>query len=258
MDLEGKRVIITGGSGGMGSALVKVLVAAGATVASFDRLPDPGMAMVEAANAAGPGKASFHVIDLTDRDAVFAGFAEAARQMGGVDSLVHTAGVHRAAAPMDVTMDLYDLIMDANVRGTVVANQAIFEAMKASGGGSIINFGSVSGLRPEAESPIYSTSKGAVHSWTRSLAHAWGEHAIRVNAILPIIATPMYRAAKAAMTQEARLAFERDTEGGIPLGKAYGDAERDLGPVVAFLVSDASRFITGQLLPVDGGLASVR
>lgn len=79
-----------------------------------------------------------------------------------------------------------------------------------------------------------------------------------MNAVLPIIAAPMYRAAKEAMAPDAREQFERDTEGGIPLRKAYGDSARDLGPVLVLFASDASRFITGQLIPVDGGLASVR
>lgn len=256
MQLEGKRIIVTGGSGGMGAEVIAVLTAEGATVTAVDVTDDPGRRYAE--DAPGPGSASFATADVTDREQVTRVFNTAIETMGGLDCLVNTAGVLRPHTAENVTDDVYDLIFGVNVKGTMISNQAVFSALRENKGGTIINFGSISGLRPEPTSIVYSASKGAVHSWTRSLAHAWGQHGIRVNAILPIIATPMYHAAKDAMTLEQREQFARETEGGIPLGKAYGDAARDLGPVLVFFASDASRFITGQLIPVDGGLASVR
>lgn len=255
MQLEGKRIIVTGGSGGMGAEVIAVLTAEGATVTAVDLTDDPGQHYAQ--EAPGPGSATFATVDITDRDHVNRVFNAAIEDMGGLDCLINTAGVLRPHTTETVTDDIYDLIFDVNAKGTMISNQAVFQALRDNGGGTIINFGSISGLRPEPTSVLYSASKGAVHSWTRSLAHAWGEHGIRVNAILPIIATPMYRAAKEAMTAEQREQFERETEGGIPLGKAYGDSARDLGPVLVFFASNASRFITGQLIPVDGGLASV-
>ena len=259
MEVSGKKVIVTGGSGGMGTAIVRVLVANGALVTSVDLVSDRGCSVVEDANkAGGPGKGWYREVDLRRRDSVFPVFAEAAEEMGGLDALVHTAGVHRLTAATEVTDEVYDLIMDVNVRGTVIANQAAFEPMNRSGGGSIINFGSISGLRAEPTSLIYSASKGAVHSWTRSLSQVWGQYRIRVNAVLPIMATPMAQAAMDEMTdEEVNANFGRDWSQ-IAIGNKWGDAERDLCPVVAFLISDASHFITGQLLPVDGGLIGVR
>ena len=258
MDLSGKKVIVTGASGGMGAAIVKVLAQMGASVAGVDILAEPGTTTAQEANAKGPGQAIFCSVDLTSQAAVAETFDAIVGELGGLDALVHTAGIVQTAKPEDVSAEHYDMVMNVNVRGTCISNQAVFKALKQNGGGSIINFGSVSGLRPEPDGIVYSMSKGAVHSWTRSLAHAWGEHGIRANAILPIIATPMYRNYKASLTEQERLDFERETEGGIALGKAYGDAERDLAPVVAFLISEASRFVTGQLIPVDGGLITVR
>ena len=255
MDVAGKKVIVTGGSGGMGTALVKVLAANGAIVTSLDMADQPGQQVVDDANqAAGETRAWFITADLTDRASVNAAFAQAVERMGGLDALVHTAGVHRITDMTDEDDATYALIMDVNVRGTVLTNLAACKAMQQSGGGSIVNFGSVSGLRPEPSSLYYSASKGAVHSWTRSLSRDVDKHAIRVNAILPMMATPMAHAAREAMTQEEILAaFGHDWD-----KVKWGNAEQDLAPVVGFLVSDASHFITGQLLPVDGGLFHVR
>ena len=125
--------------------------------------------------------------------------------------------------------------------------------MKKSGGGSIINFGSISGLRPEPSASAYSAAKGAVHSWTRTASGTWGKDNIRVNAILPAMATPMYYAARERSTKEENIASHWRNSVPISLGQEYGDPDKDLAPVMVFFSSDSSRFITGQLIPVDGG-----
>ena len=144
-----------------------------------------------------------------------------------------------------------------NVRGTMLTNQVAHRYMTVSGGGSIINFGSISGQRPEPSAAAYSAAKGAVHSWTRTAAGTWGKDNIRVNAILPAMATPMYLEARARATPEQNTASYWRNQASIAMGGEYGDPDRDLGPVMVFLASDASRFITGQLIPVDGGQTSV-
>ncbi|WP_164667264.1 SDR family oxidoreductase [Virgibacillus doumboii] len=141
---------------------------------------------------------------------------------------------------------------------TMITNQEAFKAMRDQDKGVIINYGSISGLRKEAGATLYSASKGAVMSWTRSVAAEWGPHGIRVNAVLPAIHTPMYEAARSQLTPEQLEAMETENRKEIPLGGKYGDPDEDLGPVMTFLASDASRFITAQLLPVDGGQATVR
>ncbi|MCV2394443.1 SDR family oxidoreductase [Actinotalea sp. M2MS4P-6] len=256
MQLEGKRIIVTGGAQGMGEATVRAYLAEGARVAAMDVQDEAGHAVVESAAADGAG-AYFHV-DVADRGAVEDGFAEAVSWLGGLDVLAHVAGVIRTQRPEEIDDASWDLVMNVNVKGTMLTNQAAFRAMQEQGSGAIINFGSVSGLRAEPRGAIYSASKGAVHSWTRTVAAAWGRSGIRVNAILPIIATPMYEKNRASMTPAQLERFTRETEQAIPLGGRYGDADRDLAPVMVFFASEASRFITGQLIPVDGGLASVR
>jgi 3-oxoacyl-[acyl-carrier protein] reductase len=140
----------------------------------------------------------------------------------------------------------------------MLTNQAAHRYIKAAGGGSIINFGSISGQRPEPSAAAYSAAKGAVHSWTRTAAGTWGADNIRVNAILPAMATPMYEEARARATDEENVASYWRNLSSIALGQEYGHPDRDLGPVMVFLASDASRFITGQLIPVDGGQTNVR
>lgn len=259
MELEGKRIIITGGARGMGAATVRAYVRAGAEVTAMDLDDELGQEVVEKANADGPGNATYLHVDVADRASVEAAFEEAVNSMGGLDVLAHPAAIQRSDVADEVSDDDWDLMFAVNVRGTMLTNQAAFKAMKAGGqGGSIINFGSISGLRPEPSAPAYSASKGAVHSWTRTAAATWGAEGVRVNAILPAIATPMYDEAIARLTPEQAEAHRWQNEESIAMGKKYGDPDRDLAPVMVFFASEASRFITGQLIPVDGGQTNVR
>ncbi len=258
MELQGKRIVIIGSASGMGAATVRTYLAAGATVVAMDTNDEDGQAVVDAANDQGPGRATYRHVDVSQRASVEDAFDAAVSELGGLDVLAHPAAVQRPVAPEDITDEDWALMMDVNVKGTVLTNQAAFRAMRDHGGGSIINFGSISGLRPEPGAAAYSASEGAVHSWTRTAAAAWGAHGVRVNAILPAIATPMYDQALERMTPEQLEAHRWMNEESIAMGKRYGDPDRDLGPVMIFFASDGSRFISGQLVPVDGGQISVR
>ena len=143
-------------------------------------------------------------------------------------------------------------MFSVNVKGTMLTNQIAYKYMKESGGGSIINFGSISGLRPEPSASAYSAAKGAVHSWTRTASGTWGKDNIRVNANF------LQWQRQCIMLQERDRPKKKILHliGGmlfISLGQEYGDPDRDLAPVMVFFASDSSRFITGQLIPVDGG-----
>ncbi|WP_129843721.1 SDR family NAD(P)-dependent oxidoreductase [Streptomyces sp. RFCAC02] len=258
MDLNGHRIIVTGSARGMGAATLRAYVGAGARVVGMDLDKDGGEKVAEDARRAGPGSASFMVADISDPEDVTRAFDAAARTLGGLDVLAHPAAIQRPGDAATVTPADWDMMMAVNVRGTMLVNQAAHRLMAPNKRGSIINFGSVSGLRAEPVAPAYSASKGAVHSWTRTAAGAWGADGVRVNAILPAIATPMYQEARARMTEDQLTANYWQNEQSIALGQKYGDPDRDLGPVMVFLASDASRFITGQLIPVDGGQTSVR
>lgn len=257
MSLLGKRIIVTGGAQGIGESAVRAFVTAGATVFSLDLKEDIGRVACENANAAGPGSVQFIKCDVSDRGQVDSAFDQAASAMGGLDVLAHIAGVHRHAATHDVPDDVIQWTYAINVNGTIYTNGAAYRHMHQNGG-AIINFGSESGLTAEINNAVYGSSKAAVHAWTRSVAREWGAKGIRVNAVLPYVVTPMYADFRAALSPEDLAAHDHATAEQIPLGGKFGDPDRDLSPVLVFLAGEGSRFITGQLIPVDGGLIAVR
>jgi NAD(P)-dependent dehydrogenase (short-subunit alcohol dehydrogenase family) len=254
MELTNKKIIVTGSAQGIGASTVRAYVAAGAQVVAMDVDAEKGEAAV--ANAEGPGSASFIKCDVGDRAEVDAAFDEAAKRMGGLDVLAHVAGVHRHAATHDVPDETLSWLFNINVNGTIYTNGAAYRHMQK--GGSIINFGSESGLTAEINNAVYGASKAAVHAWTRSVAREWGAQGIRLNAVLPYMVTPMYERFREALSKEDLAAHDKATAEQIPLGGKFGNADTDLAPVMVFLAGDGSRFITGQLIPVDGGLISVR
>lgn len=258
MRLENKRIIVTGAASGMGAASVRCFVSHGARVVAMDVNERGGRTVVDQANEAGPGHAAFLPADVASSASVAQAFEAAVEAMGGLDVLANPAAIQRQSSASDVEVDDWDRMFAINTRGTMLTNQCACRYMRQGPGGSIINFGSISGLRPEPSACAYSASKGAVHSFTRTAAHTWGEYGIRVNAILPAIATPMYDAALARLDEAERTAHHWQNLSSIAMGQAYGDPDRDLGPVMVFLASDDSRFVTGQLLPVDGGQVNVR
>ena len=258
MRLQGKRIIVTGAARGMGAATLRSYVQAGAQVVGMDLPGTKAASVAQSASAQGPGAAEFMACDVSQTHSVETAFGEAARRLGGLDALAHPAAIHRFSDASTVAVEDWDLMFAVNVRGTMLTNQVARRHMKDSGGGSIINFGSISGQRPEPSAASYSTAKGAVHAWTRTAAGTWGADNIRVNAILPAMDTPMYREALSSATDEARVEGDRVNLASIFMGGKYGDPDLHLGPVMVFLASDDSWFITGQLIPVDGGQTSVR
>lgn len=258
MELAGKRIIVTGSASGMGAATVRVFAQAGAHVIGMDVSDDAGTQVSDEANSVGPGKAGYMHVDVAYKNSVEAAFSAAVDVMGGLDVLVHPAAIQRSSDAGDVSVEDWDLMFAINVRGTMLTNQVAHRFICEAGGGAIINFGSISGQRPEPSAAAYSASKGAVHAWTRTAAGTWGKDKIRVNAILPAMATPMYKEAMARASEEQQTAAYWMNRRTIAMGEEYGDPDTDLGPVLVFLASDASRFITGQMIPVDGGQTSVR
>jgi 3-oxoacyl-[acyl-carrier protein] reductase len=256
--LEGKRIIVTGGAQGIGDATVRAYAAEGATVTSLDVNGERGRMVAAEATAAGPGSVAFSEADVSDRAGVDAVIDAAVASMGGLDVLVNVAGIQRHAPVHDIPEDLLQRLFAINIYGTINTNSAAYRHMHGNGGGAIVNFGSESGLTAELNNALYGMSKAAVHNWTRSVARDWGPEGIRVNAVLPYVVTPMYAEFRAALTTEELAAHDKATAEQIPLGGKFGDPDRDLAPVLVFLASDASHFITGQLIPVDGGLISVR
>ncbi len=258
MQLQDKRIIVTGAARGMGAATVRAYVKAGARVVAMDVNDPLGSEVADSASGMGPGEASYLHVDVSDQDSVRSAFAAAAERLGGLDALAHPAAIQRSSDAGEVSVEDWDMMFAVNVRGTMLTNQAAHRYLRDSGGGSIINFGSISGQRPEPSAAAYSAAKGAVHAWTRTAAGTWGADNIRVNAILPAMATPMFEEARARPYDAEKLARYQTHTVDIAMGGEYGDPDKHLGPVMVFFASDASWFITGQLIPVDGGQTNVR
>ncbi|MBA1204276.1 SDR family oxidoreductase [Pseudomonas capeferrum] len=257
MQLSGRKAIVTGGARGIGASVVRAYVEQGAQVVSLDVLDEQGTALVAELERSYPGQAMFLRCDIAHKDQVDAAFSEAVAWLGGLDVLANVAAVERTALAEAIAQPDWDLIFDVNVRGTLHTNQAAFPHLQERGG-RIINFGSAAGLGGMPGAAHYAASKGAVLAWTRTLAQEWARYGITVNALAPMIWTPMYDTHRAKMSAAELAAHDQMLSRLIPLGGKLGDAEQDLAPVMVFLAGEGSRFITGQTLCVDGGTVPVR
>src|SRR5579875_2975990 len=240
MLLAGRRIIVTGGASGIGAATALAYVREGARVAVLDIDDAGGQRVAAEAGAA----ACYEPCDVADR---------AVAWLGGLDALVHAAGVERAAPAEEITEADWDLVLGVNAKGTLFTNQAAFRHLRARGG-RIINFGSAAALRGQRGGAHYAAAKAAVLAWTRTAAQEWARYGITVNAILPAMWTPMYEAYRARLSPEELAMHDLGLQHAIPLGGRLGDPARDLAPLMVFLAGDGARFITGQAFCVDGGM----
>ena len=243
-ELNGKRILVTGGATGIGAAAVSVLSAAGARVAAtFHHTAPPEHS-----------DATWLQCDATDTDSVDETVRAAVECIHGLDVLVHAAGLWHPGVPGQIGAADLRHVMDTNFTSTVLANQAAAAVMAETGGGRIINFGSSEGVMGSPMSAIYAASKSAVASWTRSAAKCWASQGITVNALAPAVETPGAQRLRDFLGPDLMPIVEQQLQMSIPIGGALGDPVRDVGPVLVFLAGDGSRFITGQLIAVDGGL----
>lgn len=251
--LANKKIIVTGAARGIGASATRALAAAGAMVTGLD-LSGPS---ADTAESPPSSVFAYETCDVSSRASTRAAVDRAVAAMGGLDVLIHAAGVQRYTPAEAITDEEWELVVGVNARGTMIANQAVFPHLKDRGG-RIVNFASAAGALGLRGCAHYAASKGAVLAWTRTIAQEWGPYGISVNAIAPGMWTPIYDATRAGMTPEQLEAHDRGMAMMIPLGGRLGDPDADMAPVLVFLASDASRFITGQTLAVDGGLMMVR
>jgi len=256
ISIEGKRIVVTGSAQGIGAAALVHFVREGAQVVAFDRLPS-GEDVVAQANNGGPGKAWFRQVDVSDPEQVRSGLAQAVETLGGLDVLFNIAGIELGSPAETIPGEDWSRLFGVNVFGLANMCQAAFPHLKEHGG-AIINVGSDAALGPYPNGAHYSASKGAVTSYSRTLSHEWGKYGIRVNTLAPAMWTPMYDGHRARMSPEALAAHDAKMRAVIPLGGKLGNPETDLAPVLAFLASDAARFITGQIISVNGGAGHTR
>jgi gluconate 5-dehydrogenase len=253
--LDGRVAVIPGGGGAIGSALAVALAGAGARVVVAGRTQATLAAAAERVSAAG-GECLPVVADVTDRAAADELVSRTLARFGRLDIIVNAVGGGAGKVlfdAQDYPDDAWQWIFDLNVRSTLVPTQAAVKAMIAAGrGGRVLNISSVRGmLGINAGYSAYVAAKGAINSLTRQWATEWAKHAITVNAISPtFVDTP----------QVAMLlgdpAFKKSLVDRIPLRRVGGTD--DLVGATLFFCSDASSFVTGQVLMIDGGLTATQ
>jgi len=245
--LEGRRILVTGAATGIGAAAIRVLHAAGARLAATYHRTSP---------AADAPDVPWLQCDVRDTEAVDTTVDRAVTELGGLDVLVNAAGLWQPGVPGSITSDEIDFLLATNVKATVLTNQAAHRVMREKGG-QIINFGSAEAVMGSPIAAVYAATKGAVQAWTRSAAKAWGADRVTVNALAPAVQTPGADRLRDFLGPDVAPFIDQQMKLSIPLGGKLGDPTDDLGPVLVFLASAGAGFITGQLIPVDGGLAMV-
>lgn len=237
--LEGKVVIVTGAARGQGAAEARLLVAAGARVVCTDVREEEGRAV--AAELGDAGRFVRH--DVTSAEDWRAVAGEAVRSFGRIDALVNNAALWRTAPVESETYEGFELLLRINLLGPFLGIQAVVPALREAGGGSIVNVSSTAGLVGIPGHAAYGSSKFGLRGLTRSSALDLAKHGIRVNSVHPgAVDTPMVAAVA-----------DKDWSH-VPLGR-MGRAE-EIGGLIAFLVSDASSYVTGAEFTVDGGLTA--
>ena len=245
--LEGHRILITGGARGLGEAFVRACVAAGARVALTDVLHERGEALAAALNQGlAQPVAHYLPMDVSDPLAIEQATAAAVERLGGLDGLVNNAAITNSGGKdmADITVDTWDRVMAVNVRGPWLVTVAAQRWLQDSGRGRVVNIASDTALWGAPRLMAYVASKGAVMAMTRSMARELGAHGVTVNAVAPGLT--LVEATEYVPEARHRLYSE---------GRAISRAQvpDDVVATVLFLLSEGSGYVTGQVLPVNGG-----
>lgn len=245
ISLNGRRVLLTGGARGLGAAFARAACKAGAHVVFTDLRAEEGEQLAGTLRAEG-FSADFIQADLSQPESINASVEQAARIMGGIDALINNAAVTNSGGKFahELAVETWDAVMDVNVRGTWLATVAATPWLRASGSGAVVNIASDTALWGAPKLLAYVASKGAIIAMTHSLARELGADNITVNAIAPGLVE-----VEATAYVPAERHDEYRTRRALPRAQVPADV---VGPVL-FLLSDAARFVTGQLLPVNGG-----
>lgn len=244
--LNDRGVLVVGGAGGIGRAIVLGLAAAGADVVIADIAVDQAEEVAAEARALGR-RASALPGNITDRSAVDEIVGETIKKVGRLDALVNTVGLNVFADMFDLSDADWDRVLDINLNGAFRISRAAARRMADQGRGSIVNFISVTALRGSPGQAAYAAAKAGLVNLTKSMALEWSRYGIRVNAVSPIMTETAINAAWLAADPNRKASIARR----IPAGR-LGKPEDFVGPVI-FLVSEASEFMLGQTLYVDGG-----
>ena len=248
-DLTGKVAIVTGGNGGIGLGIARGLAGAGAGIvvaARNERKSDDAVSLLRGLGA----EAVRVTADVADEASVAAAIDASVERFGRIDILVNNAGVGIRKPPQDYTVEEWDRVLGINLRGTYLCSREVYPHLVRSGGGKIINIGSMTSILGSNWAASYAASKGGVVQLTKSLAIAWAKDGIQVNAILPgWIHTDLTAAIKDQHPERYGFVTSR-----IPRGR-WGEPDELAGAAV-FLAGRASDYVTGVAIPVDGGYSS--
>lgn len=257
MSLKGKKIVVTGGSRGIGAAIVKRLAADGAQVAfTYASRPDAANKILSEIQTTSGGADSENStanltghlalkLDIADEQSVEDGFKQIMEKFGQIDGLVNNAGITKDQLFLRMKTEDFDQVINTNLRGAFLCTKTVTKPMLKARKGSIVNVTSVIGHIGNAGQANYAASKAAVAAMGKSVAQELGSRNIRVNCVAPgFIVTDMTD----AMTEEQKQAIFTK----IPL-QNFGTPE-DIASAVSFLLSDDSKYITGQTLHVNGGM----
>lgn len=247
-DLSGKVAMVTGTSRGLGQYLGRALAKAGADLVITSRSPD--MLRSFQAEIETLGRRAFPMaLDVRNYDSIQQAVSRAVEHYGKIDILVNNAGCNVRKPALEITWEDYNLVLDTNLRGTFFVSQAVARHMVSRKYGRVINIGSVTCVAGYAGLGPYGASRGGVKQLTMSLADDWGIHGITVNCLAP----GWFKTAQNAVMYENKEWVDYLCDR-IPL-KRPGQPQ-DLDGAIVFLASDASEYITGQTLLVDGGIST--
>jgi len=243
MTFEGKTAIVTGGARGIGLEIAKQLAEGGARVVLVDVLAED---LKKAAGELGPDTLTY-AVDVTDETAVEKMIDEVAETCGRIDILINNAGITRDDLLLRMTQDEWDAVLNVNLKGTFLMTKHAAKYMVRQRGGRIVNLASVSGLVGNPGQANYSASKAGVVGFTKTVARELARRNVCCNAVAPGFI-------KTRMTDVLPEKAKERALSAIPLGRM--GTPNEVAAAVVFLAGDAASYITGQVLPVDGGMAT--
>ena len=247
-DLTGRVAVITGGNGGIGLGMARGLARAGANIAVVARNEEKSARAVQSLQDMDVQAQAFQV-DVTDVDAVSNMVDAVTKAFGGIHILINNAGINIRKRPEDLKPDEWQQVLNTNLTSAYLCSRACYPVFKRAGGGKILNNGSMLSIFGTPWGPAYAASKGGLVQLTKSLATAWAADNIQVNCFLPgWIDTELTRDARREVDDLHERVLAR-----TPAGR-WGDVE-DFEGLAIFLASAASNFITGAVIPVDGGFS---
>ncbi len=245
LPLSGKTALVTGGAQGIGEAICRKLAALGASIIVNDlRISQSAEALLASLEAAGT-KATMVCFDVSNEESVEQGIKSALAQCGQIDILVNNAGISLDSLLVRTKVEEWQKTLNVNLTGCFLCSRAVAKAMMKARSGCIVNISSVVGAMGNAGQVSYSASKAGMIGITKTLARELASRGVRVNAVAPGFI-------KTAMTAALPSEHQAKLAEAIPM-QSLGEAE-DVAEAVAFLASPSSRYITGQVLGVNGGM----